>query len=522
VFCWSLLLFEWCRAVRICVSKSGVAALLLLGFFAIHFLLQEVKDAESFLRMTIWYPVFLVGRCNCDKDSVHRCEKAFLLSCLVQSCYALLQGLEVFHSNNGIFPMTGSFSNPGPLGGYLAVGLVLLFSRLKDWRYSPVWLIGGVVLFILIVLSNSRAAWLATIIGMSVCFIVKWKFKKVFFAILVAFLIMALLFYFVRPESADGRVLIWKICLNNVNEYWMFGCGADGFQRNYMNWQGMYFDSAIRPESEMTLACDNTHCFNSLLHFFVEYGLLGIFVLLLIVSRLKYNPKNATFVSCLVAWMTFSFFSYPEDVLPLFVILPFVVGLNVAEDGQIVKLPQFVGKTIFPIIAFLFFALTILLLYVNVDFYMSLEKYAGMNSIAEYEKVNREPLLLRNNIRWRNALAETTFQMGLYDDAIVHYKKSILLQPMGDKYIKFGECYWNEKDLDNALECFKCAEKMLPAYATPVYDQFCVCRERGDSVQAELYAEKLLSMPIKVASPKVSRMKSSAEKYLESMKCHSR
>ena len=261
VICWSLLFLEWRKAVRIFVSKSGVAALLLLGFFAIHFLLQEVKDTESFLIMTIWYPVFLVGRCCCDKDSVRRCEKAFLLSCLVQSCYALLQGLEVFHSNNGIFPMTGSFSNPGPLGGYSAVGLVLLFSRLKDWRYSPVWLVSGVLLAIVVILSNSRAAWLATFIGMSVCFIAKWKFRKVSFAILATFVILAFLFYFVRPESADGRVLIWKICLDNVGEFWLSGCGADGFQRNYMNWQGSYFVGAIRPESEMTLACDNTHCF---------------------------------------------------------------------------------------------------------------------------------------------------------------------------------------------------------------------------------------------------------------------
>ena len=46
---------------------------------------------------------------------------AIALAALWQITYALLQMLGVYESHNYLYSMTGSFNNPGPFGGFLAV-----------------------------------------------------------------------------------------------------------------------------------------------------------------------------------------------------------------------------------------------------------------------------------------------------------------------------------------------------------------------------------------------------------------
>lgn len=92
----------------------------------------------------------------------------------VEALWGLCQLFGLCPSRHALFPMTGSFFNPGPYSGYLALVLpVAVFEALRlGQKQSPVrWAAGSVALLILCVLPGgmSRASWLAA--GVSLAFV---------------------------------------------------------------------------------------------------------------------------------------------------------------------------------------------------------------------------------------------------------------------------------------------------------------------------------------------------------------
>ena len=88
---------------------------------------------------------------------------------LLQCLYAGMQGMGLLPSLHNAFPMTGSFLNPAPLAGYLAVltsmGMVGLFCT--DGFHGKLRIVAviGLLLFgSFVFLLNSRAAWFALLV----------------------------------------------------------------------------------------------------------------------------------------------------------------------------------------------------------------------------------------------------------------------------------------------------------------------------------------------------------------------
>lgn len=83
---------------------------------------------------------------------------------IIQSFLAFLQIAGVIPTNHALFATTGSFSNPGPLGGCLAICLIITFSI---WKNSNNERIGRLLLCSVLfmgtacIMTDSRAAWIS-------------------------------------------------------------------------------------------------------------------------------------------------------------------------------------------------------------------------------------------------------------------------------------------------------------------------------------------------------------------------
>lgn len=93
---------------------------------------------------------------------------------VAQAVVTVGQQLSLIESNHPYFSVTGFFGNPGPMGGFQAVTLVLAVTLMED---NPLckWLQKGLWFAVLLIgysvwCSNSRASWIAVIIGVSVLF----------------------------------------------------------------------------------------------------------------------------------------------------------------------------------------------------------------------------------------------------------------------------------------------------------------------------------------------------------------
>ena len=258
---------------------------------------------------------------------------------LVNLC-AIYEGILGFVQVTGLglskhtgFLVTGSFTNPGPYGGFIAILLSILGAYYfmnkdaEEW-YCKVLRILSVIscLICLIVLpvSMSRAAWLAIGVASLV-----FGFKELNLAngirkhkalAAITFVIVIILMtgaFFLKKDSAIGRLHIWHMDLRAITEEPLIGYGKGSVLGVYGDTQAEYFAEKERPEIIAKVAGCPEYAFNEYLKIGVEYGIpamLGVIVGLIFVIALLLKFRSP-FAYGLIAFCVFAFFSYPLEAI---------------------------------------------------------------------------------------------------------------------------------------------------------------------------------------------------------------
>lgn len=254
----------------------------------------------------------------------------------VEALHGLGQIAGIYPSNHSLFVLTGTFYNPGPYSGYLAAVLPVALYRMlilngKKDRLSVVqyYLSMCVLLLICCVLpaGMSRAAWIASLIscGYVVLRVYRVKVKSfvsehryAVFGVLILGLLSASGAYFMKRDSADGRLLIGKITSQAIAASpWGEGNGRT-FSAIYGDAQERYFTDCEYSESEAWVAGTPDFAFNEYLQIAVEYGVwvsVLLVTVLLVLSMIAGSRKHlAGMGGCLVSLMVFACFSYPLHI----------------------------------------------------------------------------------------------------------------------------------------------------------------------------------------------------------------
>ncbi len=279
----------------------------------------------------------------------------------IEAFWGISQLYGLRHSNHFLYAITGSFYNPGPYSGYLALVFpVCLYEllRLKTIMFQKwtdrvlYYFVIGIILLICCILpaGMSRSSWVAVLVsGLFVCGIhgswysslkSMWscQFSKVVFLIACVMIITVvgcLYMYNLKRWSADGRLFMWKISLLAVTNKPFFGNGAHSFVKIYGETQEEYFKHKKYSEIEEFVAGSPSHAFNEYLEIAVEYGIL---ILVLILLGIGYclckgiTKRTVGLSGGIVSLMIFAFFSYPMQY-PVFMVT-FLMLLNVCLIGS--------------------------------------------------------------------------------------------------------------------------------------------------------------------------------------------
>jgi len=283
---------------------------------------------------------------------------AFLGAGLVQAGYGLAQLYGVFPSRNPNFKITGSFLNPDYFAGYLAIIMpvaasLYLYSGRKRFpeaiKYlSAITFIGGLLV---LPITYDRGAWLAATAGIG--FVVAGYYrlfarfvevmdtttKKVAFGILGLSLLAGLGagLYLVKPNSAYGRLFIWKITTRRmVPAHPVFGAGFNRFKAIYNNEQAAYFASGAGNAHEKWVAGNVHQAHNEYLQIQADLGVAGLILFGGIVvglladykQWLKGRSQNAWLrqivIGALLSVSILAFFAFPFHILPTAVNIVFL------------------------------------------------------------------------------------------------------------------------------------------------------------------------------------------------------
>ena len=233
---------------------------------------------------------------------------ALLIALITQIAWGILQNLSVLDSFHRNFEITGSFFNPAPFSGFLVailclvIGLLAFNKKIGIFQKRAIpskWIIVILVLtvvcgIIVLILAKSRAAWIAlfsatvfiiiNIVTTNHKIIERLKQIKIGFRFNIPFLVLgsitilaAVIFigcvqlYKIRPESVDGRMLIWKNTIKMIADNPVAGNGIGQFKAVYMHYQAEYFKEP-RSINEQTIADNTIYAFNDYLKLASEAG----------------------------------------------------------------------------------------------------------------------------------------------------------------------------------------------------------------------------------------------------------
>lgn len=265
---------------------------------------------------------------------------------ILQAIYGVRQLYGFGYSNHALFNLTGTFFNPGPYSGYLAVLLPLAlhatFSKIRIVKLYA-WIAVSLILSILPA-GMSRSAWLAAAMGCGYVlvaheharFSVSWmksKWRYVCFAfVLIALFFGSMEFYQLKKDSADGRLLMWKVSSQIIMDRQGVGVGLGGFPAAYASKQADYLQYASK--QERWIAGCPEYAFNEYLQIGVEQGIFCLVLFLVWMFGIIWKGSIQQRYGCtggIIALAFFAFSSYPFQLPDFWILYILLAVLSIDE-----------------------------------------------------------------------------------------------------------------------------------------------------------------------------------------------
>ena len=247
----------------------------------------------------------------------------------LEAVWGLLQVYGYEPSNHSLYALTGSFYNPGPYSGFLAMCLPL---ALHEWLEGKrIWkhlaLVAWVLMLVVLPSGMSRSAWLAALVASGYVLGMHYRdrlyrFRKFFWIGGLLLILLGVGAYHWKKDSADGRLLMWKVAIQAVLEYPWQGVGWENVAGAYGDAQERYFASGVASEQEVHVAGAPEYVFNEYLQVAMAWGVPALCGILLLVGGcfcLGHRGRMFGVCGALLSLSVFSFSSYPFQFLEFIV-----------------------------------------------------------------------------------------------------------------------------------------------------------------------------------------------------------
>lgn len=444
--------------------------------------------------------------------------------------YAIVQLFGILPNNYPYSSFSGSLNNPAIFGMLLSfcLPISIYFILRAEIKEKRVWQIVSIIYVIFIVLSDSRTAFIAAVFGsVSLILMLNWSYLKtiinkkyVIYIGIPGIVIMVVFLYLYKQDSADGRLLIWSICLEMIKLKPISGWGIDGFNTHYMNFQANYF--RLNPDSPFLLLADETkNPFNEFIHIAIVCGIPcsmlfvgGIVSIMWYIYRNKQLKHRAVLFSFILVFIIWCMFSYPLTVPFIWLILLFII-ISVIPIKTCKLFCKFCYMLV-TIISMLFLILLVnngssdirrLYLQESPTIYdcdNALEKYEAM-----YNEIPNDGYLLYNYAALLHAYGYYEKSIKIFKECSKYINDYNMMLIMGDNYQKINL-------IDSAIIYYKRAGDMIPNRYLPLYYQMVVYQEQGKINDAKNVAKTIIHKECKIKeSIKVNEIIKRANKCLE-------
>lgn len=417
-------------------------------------------------------------------------------------------------SRHALYPVTGSFLNPGPYSAILAVAFGMCYAYCKKNKQNCwlVWLGKFILLssLVMIAFTFSRAALLAVA---CVVLMVNWQRLKKYWRWLPVPIALAVVLYLMKSGSADGRLLIWNISIRAIKEHFLVGGGLGCFPQAYADASVGYW---TRNNWGYSVAgvCDNA--FNEYLTLGVEQGVLGIFLLLTVICvAVRRLFVVARPLCCgLVSLLVFAMFSYPFQLLPYRLLLVVMIAYSVSESADRIAPARmsFYGVVVASVLVSAYLEGQIRSRVNAVEAYHGIDGIGSVNLLSDYyvllPMLNDCPDFLFD-------FAKGLTSAKRYNDSNAMLQQGTMVSADPMFYVCMGNNYSEMSLFKQAEECYTHALKMVPNRLYPLYKLMKLYETCSNREACHRMARRVAAFREKVSSPAVREMKTKAKQICE-------
>lgn len=439
--------------------------------------------------------VFLTGYTFCRVAGTILVLPVILVSGLIQAGIATAQLCGMIVTRHTYFDLTGSFPNPGPLGGWLcvaALAAVVLAVRLwknKSYKLAIFCAAGGLYIGTILLLTDSRAAWLGCAAGIFVLLAMqRFRGKRyILSGIAILALVGAFFLYGYKKDSADGRLLVWRVSADMVAQHPVVGTGIGTFPERYMFTQADYFEH--HRDSRFTGVAEQvSYPFNELVGVTCEQGIVGGLLLMGLIGTVFLRRGNTDGKILLIGIIVFGLFSYPSAFLSFGLFFGAILAASI-NDSSSDRRP-FSCRTAMIIAGTVLLAGGVLLYFISADRSALVNRYALVREASE--------LTLRGNPNDLPRLEQLAQRL-----------------PIAGFYVELGDLYLEAGNTLQAKYYYRTAARMIPSRLRPYDGLFRAYIQNGQIDSATLMARQIVTMPVKVSNTATIRIRQTAKEWLQ-------
>ena len=485
---------------------------------------------------------------------------SFLIAGFWQACIGTFQMQGLFGYYPSPLGSSGTLGSPNPYSGYIisvlpfAFGLYLLNNENKIYDKILKYTAGVTFFACLVVLpaTKTRGGWLAAMGGMLFVFYKKYDlgnrlgllfnktYKKLIAATIVILLFGALMacLYNIRPASAFGRLLIWKVSANIIADYPIFGIGYDRFGQVYNRYQGEYFAEKDRDELEKYVAGNVTQAHNEYIENITELGIVGLILYLGIFYTIfrKTKPNNINKESyyneeswmvnsakaSVISLVISSCFSYPLQILPIFINFAVILSFISSSKLNIYLIKKRFSK---PNSIFLL-TLLILTFYLFINEEQKKNKnYQRWNKILLYSQYQdyAEAIInceyLYNDLKYSGHFLLNYGGIlalnGEYSKAINVLNEAKKINSEPNLFILLANCYKELEEFDDAENNYLIAVNIIPHKLYPKYLLTILYIKNNKKADAIAIAGEIMQIKEKIPSSATKQIKEEIKSILK-------
>lgn len=524
----------------------------------------------SSLLLIVWYLDLRISLASGSRRHRRRIFRGIILLMLLAGLAQEIAGLRQLYgyglSNHARFRVTGTFHNPAPLGGFLALVSGIALDRIvrlgrplarylerRGWQakllLSPgFWIFGLSGLFLLGALlllpaTQSRIAWLGAltallIVGWEPLVRPLWRWIRgrkwvVWVLVPLAGLVLVggtLAAYRMKARSADGRLLMWKTTLRMIADRPWDGVGPGCFAGVYGDCQAAWLSSPHATDGERQVAGSAGAAFNDYLQLAAELGLPGLLLMVAVLFfgfrgfRRRWRSGGCGFAAALAALSVFAAASYPLQLLSFRVLwmLLAAVGISGLYDTRPVsgvRAGDRIGSG-----AVLGFCLVVSALsfwtawplrrtyaaWGRLEPLYRMERFETV--AADYERLapvlDAEPSFLFEWANVRNKVGDPAGSIAILERAVGLSSDPMLYNLLGNNYRTLG-------DYPSAEQAYLRARAVVPGRLYPLYLLTDLYRESGQEDRMRAMGRRVLEFDERVSSPAVREMRARVRKWLE-------